>query len=116
MNVEPQDILDIANLQDLWGQDLSEPLVCVKGLKVTKDMVVVYAKKTNTLKITLPNNISLIKFNASDEECNRLQNQEEGYLELDIIGKASANEWNGNVTPQILIEDYQIVDSSKYYF
>ena len=116
VNVEPQDILDIANLQDLWGQDLSEPLICVKGLKVTKDMVVVYAKKTNTLKITLPNNISLIKFNASDEECDRLQNQGEGYLELDIIGKASANEWNGNVTPQILIEDYQIVDSSKYYF
>lgn len=116
VNIEPQDILDIANLQDLWGQDLNEPLLCIKGLKVTKDMVTVYAKKTNTLKITLPNNISLIKFDALDEECNRLQNQGEGYLELDIIGRASANEWNGNITPQILIEDYQIVDSSKYYF
>lgn len=58
----------------------------------------------------------MIKFNASDELCQKLQEENTGYVELDIVGKCSTNEWLGNVTPQILIEDYQITDNLKYYF
>ena len=65
-------------------------------------MITVYHKKDNTLKITLPNKISLIKFKATDEECYMLQNTS-GYYELNIIGRAHQNEWMGNVTPQIFI-------------
>jgi hypothetical protein len=43
-------------------------------------MVTVYQKKDNTLKITLPNGISLMKFKATDEECYKLQNQSFGYM------------------------------------
>jgi len=43
-------------------------------------MVTVYQKKDNTLKITLPNGISLMKFKATDEECYKLQNQGFGYM------------------------------------
>ena len=41
----------------------------IKGLKVSKELVTVYRKTSNTLKITLPNKVSLMKFNATDEEC-----------------------------------------------
>ena len=79
-------------------------------------MVTVYQKKDNTLKITLPNGISLIKFKASDEQCQKLQSQGFGYMELDIIGTCNKNEWKGNISPQIFIQDYQIIDSNKYIF
>ena len=114
--VSYQDILTIAEMEDLWGKDIEEPLVCIEGLKVSSNMVTVYQKKDNTLKISLPNGISIIKFKATDDECYKLQNQGFGYLELNIIGKANKNEWMGNISPQIFIEDYEIVDSNKYIF
>lgn len=102
-DVNPQDILSIAEMENLWGQNISEPLLCIENLKVSSDMVTVYQKKDNTLKISLNNGLSLIKFKASDEECHKLQNTE-GYYELNIIGRANRNEWMDNVTPQIFIE------------
>jgi len=93
-------------MEDLWGKDIDEPFLCIENLKVSSDMVIVYQKRDNTLKITLPNKISLIKFRATDEECYKLQNIGFGYYELNIIGRASKNEWNGIVSAQILIEDY----------
>ena len=71
--------------------------------------------KKPTLKITLPNNISLIKFNSSQEEYEKLFS-EDGYVAIDLVGKCNKNEWQGYVNPQIFIEDYEIVDSSQYYF
>ena len=115
IDVKSQDILTIADMEDLWGKDLDEPLIAINNLKVTEDMVTVYQKKDNTLKITLPNRISLMKFKASDEQCQKLQNIP-GYYEMNIIGKANKNEWMGNVTAQLFIEDYQIIDSKRWYF
>ena len=114
-NINPNDILTIANMQDLWGKDIDEPFICIQHLKVTSDMVTVYVKKNNTLKITTPQGISLIKFKATDEECYMLQNTS-GYYELNIIGRAHQNEWMGNVTPQIFIQDYQVIDRGNFVF
>ena len=91
-------------MEELWGKDIDEPYLCIENLKVSEDMVTVYQKKDNTLKISLPNGIDLMKFKASEEECYKLQNQGFGYLELNIIGRANRNEWMGNITPQIFIE------------
>lgn len=101
--IPANDILTIAGMEDYWGKDLEEPLLCIHGLKVSSDMVTVYQKKDNTLKISLPNGISLIKFKASDEECSKLQNNPFGYYELDIIGRANKNEFNGVITAQLFI-------------
>ena len=115
-NINPNDILDIAEMDDLWGKDIQEPLICIKNVNVSSDMVTVYQKKDNTLKISLPNGISLMKFKATEEECYKLQNQGFGYMELNIIGRANKNEWMGNISPQIFIEQYEVIDENKYYF
>lgn len=115
-NCNPQTILDIANMTSYWGTELEESLVAIKGLKVTSNMVNIYRKATNTIKISLTNGISLMKFNADEELCEKLTSQNSGFIEMDIIGKCNQNEWNGNITPQIFIEDYNIIDSNKYYF
>lgn len=115
-NCNPQVILDIANMSDYWGTELNEALVAIDKLKVTFDMVDVYRKKTNTIKISLNNGISIMKFNADEELCDKLTTNNTGFVELDIVGKCNQNEWMGNITPQIFIEDYNIIDSNKYYF
>ena len=114
--VDKQVILDIAEMDEYWGTEVEEALVAVSKLKVTKDMVEIYQKKNNTIKISLPNGVSIMKFDASDELCDRLTTANTGYVEMDIVGKCNKNEWMGNVAPQIFIEDYNVTDSNKYYF
>ena len=115
-DVNPQDILAISDLSDLWGKDMDEAMVAVKDIKISKELVVVYRKTSNTLKITLPNKVSLMKFNATDEECEMLENQTGAYIQMDIVGKCHKNEWMGNVSPQIFIEDWEVTGQGKYLF
>ena len=116
INVKPQNILDIASMENFWGKDVDEALVAIENLKVSADMVTVYNKKDITIKISLPNNISLMIFKAKDSDVEKLQTNNAGYIEINVVGKCNANEWLGNVTPQIFIEQYEIIDSNKYFF
>jgi single-stranded-DNA-specific exonuclease len=115
-NVNPQNILDIAEMDGFWGKDIETALVAIENLTVTPDMVTIYRKSSNTIKITLPNKVSLMLFNATEEDCDKLQTNNTGFIKIDCVGTAHRNEWMGNVTPQIFIDEYEIVDSNKYFF
>ena len=115
-NVNPEHILNIAQYPELWGKDIDEPYIAIKGLKITKDMITLMSPdKKPTIKITLPNKVSIIKFNSDQEEYESLCSQT-GYITIDLVGRCASNEWCGNVTPQILVEEYEIVDKVKYIF
>ena len=60
-------------------------------------------------------NITLIKFDSSQEEFDAL-NSALGYVTINVIGHFQKNIWNGNISPQIMIEDYEIINKQKYYF
>ena len=111
-----QDILDIAYLNELWGKDMDEPYVALKGIKIKKDMVTVYKKRDLTLKITLPNRVSLIMFHAPEDLCDMLQNQNPGYYTMNIVARCAANEYNGYVYPQLKIKDWEITGQVAYCF
>ena len=114
-NVNPQNIIDIANLEDLWGKDMDEAFVAISNLKVTKDMVTLMSPdKKPTLKITLPNKVALIKFGSNQEEYEKLLS--DGYVQVDIVGRCNKNVWNGYTSAQIFIEDYEITGMAKYIF
>ena len=70
--------------------------------------------KSNTLKFTLPNGISIIKFNGTEEEIEQFTTK--GAIKINAICKPNRNEWNGNISAQLLLEDYEIVTQSKYFF
>ena len=50
-----------------------------------------------------------------DEEYEKLYS-ENGEVVINLIGTANKNEWNGNVSAQILMKDYEIVNSCAYVF
>ena len=99
-DVKESQLLDISNLSNFYGKDIDEALVGVERLKVTADMVQVYVKKNNTLKITLPNKVALIFFEADDDLCDRLKSTL-GYIEMNIVGVPAKNVYNGWVSGQI---------------
>ena len=111
-----KDIVEIAEFKSLWGQGVDEPFVAIEHINVYAGNVVLMSPdKSPTLKITLPNGTSLIKFKSSQEEYEKLRS-ESGCITINIVGKCERNVWNGTVTPQIIIEDYEIVGEQKYYF
>lgn len=115
-DMKNEDILALAELKSIWGQGVEEPLIAIENVKVHNSNIrLMSANKNPTLKITLPNGISLIKFRSSEEEYQKLCS-ELGCVTINIVGKCERNMWNGIVSPQILLEDYEIVGRTEYYF
>ena len=110
-----QDIIDIGSMKSHWGKGVDEAMVVIKGIKITSNNITLMsANKNPTIKITLQNGTSLIKFGASQAEFESLKSS--GYTEIDVIGTCAINEWQGMITPQILIKDYEVVGKQDYYF
>ena len=93
------DIVEIAELKSLWGQGVDEPFIAIEHINIHGGNVTLMSPdKSPTLKITLPNGTSLIKFKSSKEEYEKL-NSEVGCITINIVGKCERNIWNGIVTP-----------------
>jgi single-stranded-DNA-specific exonuclease len=115
-NFNGNDIIKIAELKSIWGQGVEEPLVAIENIKVYGGNVVLMSQDRNpTLKITLPNGTSLIKFKSSNEEYEKLCSKL-GCVTINVVGRCERNIWNGIVSPQISIKDYEIVGETEYYF
>lgn len=111
-----KNILDIGNLKHLWGKDVEEALIVIKGIRVTANNLHLMAKDRNpTLKIDLKDNIKAIKFKSGEEEYNNLYT-EQGCVVIDILCKCEINEYCGNINPQLIIQDYEIVSHQDYFF
>lgn len=65
-------------------------------------------KNSDTVKIE-KFGISYMKFHAKDfiKELSEFDD-----IKLEIVGRPNLNEWMGNYTPQIFIENYQIKDGA----
>jgi len=73
-------------MNDYWGQDIDRAYVNI-NFKVTSSNFKVM--KSNTLKFNLPNNLSIIKFNGTEEEIAKFTTN--GYLEANAICKCNKN-------------------------
>jgi single-stranded DNA-specific DHH superfamily exonuclease len=68
-NFKGSDIVELAELKPLWGQYVEEPLIAIENINVhCSNVSLMSADKNPTLKITLNNGTSLIKFKSSQEE------------------------------------------------
>ena len=115
-NFKGSDIVEIAELKSIWGQGIDEPYIALENIKVSKENITLMSPDKNpTIKIVLPNGTSLIKFKATQEEYEMLSS-EMGCINLTVIGKCERNMWNGIVSPQIIVEDYEITEKIEYYF
>ena len=103
-------------MNHLWGQGIDEALIAIEHLRVSPDMVNVYTKRGITIKITSPTGLSLLLFNAKEEDREKLKDNNTGYISLNIVGRCNKNEWMGKISPQIFIENYEIIDSNEYFF
>lgn len=103
--IDAQKILDIADFT-IYGQEIPESYICLDRVYFTPNDVKLMGleKGHPTLKIQV-GNVSLIKFKSTEEEYQKFL---EPNRVLTAICKCNKNEWNGIVSPQLIVEDYTL--------
>ena len=102
---DADDIIEIANHQHIWGNDLEAPLIHVHSIYMDKDDIEFIGKKGNTWKMSF-NAASGIMFNLSEEQKMRLVGHETDMIELEIVGQCDLNTFKGQEYPQVIIKDF----------
>lgn len=96
------------NNKDLWGASfnsgLGEPKFRVKAT-VTNNDVLICGKSKNCARINI-DNVYFWKFRCSDKELEKLTSYD--VLELDMIVSLSLNEWQDKISPQPIIDKWEI--------
>jgi single-stranded-DNA-specific exonuclease len=104
--IDADKILDIGRM-NIFGQNMPESTVCICDIPLNSSNVVLMSKDKNpTLKISV-NDVDMIKFKSSQEEFDEWAS---GDKVVTIIGKCKVNEWNGKVSPQIIVDDYELTE------
>ena len=101
-------VFDVAQHEDVWGTGCPEPKIHIKDLNFNHNDIQIMGKNKDTVKIT-KFGVSYMKFHAKDLIEELGQHTE---IKMNIVGKMNLNEYFGNVTPQIFIDSYDIMDGN----
>lgn len=99
-------IFDLADNPNIYGQNNNEPLIFVPDIYLSPADYSIIGAKKDTVRI-IQGDVTFIKFHATDmieqlQKCNEIK--------ISIVGKPNINNWMGNQSAQIFIEDYEIID------
>lgn len=108
-NFNSNDIIKVAQLKHLWGEGVAESYIAIENVKITDNVILMSPDKNPTMKIQLFNGVSLIKFKSSAEEVNKLKRSDGMTTFINVVGRCEINEWNGNISAQLMVDDYEIV-------
>lgn len=112
MNVDVDAVYEIADL-NIYGQNVPESKVVAEDIDLSQCSISLLGKtKKDTISIALPNGVELMFFRVSssfniDPQDLFEELQEENML-LTVVGTCNKNEFNGNIKPQIIVEDYEL--------
>jgi single-stranded-DNA-specific exonuclease len=90
-------IKEILTLADLWGKDIDEPYVIIENIPISRAEVLLKGQKQDTIVLSY-NHIEYIFYKQNEEVYNQII--ESRYIT--IVGKAGLNEYKGNVTYQVI--------------
>ena len=99
-------IFNLAEDNSVWGQNNNEPLIFVPDIFLNSYEYKVIGTNKDTVRFE-KNGVIFIKFHANDlirelDKCNEIK--------ISIVGRPNINEWMGQQSPQIMIEDYEVID------
>lgn len=104
-------IRDIDALQDLYSKGLKEPLIYISNIRLKADQGALIGKTGSTWKFTDDNEITFIKFLADDNDpvLRFIEDEDEDEIIIRAICKVGFNEFNGILTAQVQVIDYEVM-------
>lgn len=114
--ISPNDInVNLCNLCSeenwRWGSGNGNIIIVPRfyfNLNLESGDICILGKKEDTLKFTV-DGVDFLKFRLNQDEVGYLKSI--GKCNFQLIGTLNVNEYNGTITPQVLIEHYEIVES-----
>ena len=110
-------ISEIPLYDDLWGKEVDKPLVVLKNITLRKNNIQLLGK--GTLKITINNHkTTIIKFGGTEIYDNLFSQffDQDSTIKVNLLGECQLNDFNGNITPQIKLIDYDILRVDRWGF
>lgn len=102
-------IIEIGENQQIWAKGNEEPYIVIKDIILDPSEIQVIGGNKDTVKFHACG-IDFLKF-KDEEFIEKLKSTKE--IKLTVLGRANINEFMGSVTPQLMIEDYDLIDN--YY-
>lgn len=110
-------VKDIDEMKDIFCFGIEEPSIYISNITLDVDNILVMGKTKNSWKFSSESDlISVVNFGADVENdyiLNMCQKKEDGEpydreITIDAVCKVSINNFNGLLTPQIIIKDYVV--------
>ncbi len=100
-------IRDVGEYGYIWSNQNDEPTLYIDNIILSINEIQIIGTNRDTVKF-IKNGITYIKFKAN-ELIDELSGMKD--IIMKIVGRCNINEWNGIKNPQIIIDDYEIIDN-----
>ena len=100
-------IRDVGEYGYIWSNQNDEPTLYIDNIILSANEIQIIGTNRDTVKF-IKNGITYIKFKAN-ELIDELSGMKD--IIMKIVGRCNINEWNGIKNPQIIIDDYEIIDN-----
>ena len=100
-------IRDVGEYGYIWSNQNDEPTLYIDNIILSTNEIQIIGTNRDTVKF-IKNGITYIKFKANDliSELSGMKD-----IIMKIVGRCNINEWNGIKSPQIIIDDYEIINN-----
>lgn len=107
-------IYEIDKYSWLWGTGLKEPKIAVENIVVKRSDINLQGKNLNSVAFMI-DDIKFVQFNMTEnnpllEWVSAWDGGDDDTIKLNIVGEASINEYKGVYTPQIIIQDVEVIN------
>lgn len=100
-------IMEMGSNANLWAKGNEEPYIVITDITLNQSDLQIMGAGKDSVKFNVKG-VDFVKFKDIDF-IEKLQNTKE--IKLTIIGRANINNFMGNISPQLFIEDYELVDN-----
>ena len=102
-------VLEIGGASELWAKGNEEPYIVVRDIILSPEEIQTMGGNKDTVKFHACG-VDFLKFKDAGF-AEKLKSMKE--IKITVLGRANLNNFMGNISPQMFIEDYELVDS--YY-
>lgn len=96
-------VYKVGETKEEWGQGMPRPKMAVTDIQLSPLDLEIYRKKTNTVKF-VRRGVTFVKFKVTEEELSILESP----TNVELVGEAEINTYNGVSNPQITIVEWNI--------
>ena len=104
----------VHNARWIWCTGIQEPKIAIENITIRRSDIHIQGKDFNSVSFAV-NDIKFVKFNMKEDDpllewASAWDGEDSDEIVINVVGEASINEYKGNLTPQVVIKDSEIIN------